>query len=277
MNPQELRSTFQYWIAEREKIRVKKEAGEMRPWTADPILDKYRFCNVRREDDKVTRWIRRNWSKPEHPNFILAMTIARLVNWPDTLEELKFPEVWDEHHFINIINRRQARGQKAWSSAYIVSTNGHAVAKPVYVAGAVLGPIAARCAAGVWPTPLRGLYGALRAFQGVGSFIAGQIVADAKNTIGSVWRWEDTPDWFEFVVPGPGSKRGLARLLGKPAPYTLSDTLFMMRFDVAASAALEIDNELCNQDIQNCLCEFDKYMRVKLGEGTPRQHYTESE
>jgi hypothetical protein len=274
MNLQELRSTFQYWISEREKIRVKKEAGEMRPWTADPILDKYRFCNVRRENDKVTRWIRRNWSKPEHPNFILAMTIARLVNWPETLEELGFPYEWSEEHFIGTIDRRHFSGKKTWSSAYIVSTNGHATPKPIYVARAVLNPISARCAAGQWPTPLRGLYGALRGFQGVGSFIAGQIVADAKNTVDSSW-W-DAEDWYEFVVPGPGSKRGLARLLGKPAPYTLSDTLFMKHFDVAATAAREVAH-LCRQDIQNCLCEFDKYMRVKLGEGTPRQHYMESE
>jgi hypothetical protein len=27
------------------------------------------------------------------------------------------------------------------------------------------------------------------------------------------------------------------------------------------------------QDLQNCLCEFDKYERVRLGEGRPRSKY----
>jgi hypothetical protein len=27
------------------------------------------------------------------------------------------------------------------------------------------------------------------------------------------------------------------------------------------------------QDLQNCLCEFDKYERVRLGEGRPRSNY----
>jgi hypothetical protein len=27
------------------------------------------------------------------------------------------------------------------------------------------------------------------------------------------------------------------------------------------------------QDVQNCLCEFDKYERVRLGEGKPRSTY----
>lgn len=278
MNRQETETLFKYWIVERERVRRNRESGSPRPWTTDPILDTYRFCNVRRENDTVTKWIRKNWSHPDHPNFILAITIARLVNWPDTLAELGFPFEWDPHHFINTINRRQSRGQKAWSSAYIVSTNGHAVAKPVYIAGTVLEPIARRCAAGVWPTPLGPLYTALRAFDGVGSFIAGQIVADAKNTVGSPWF--DTnyniPDWFSFVVPGPGSRRGLARLLCKPAPYALSDKEFYANFEAASNAARAVDFGLCNQDIQNCLCEFDKYMRVKLGEGKPRQRYVES-
>jgi hypothetical protein len=271
MNQQERENLFQHWINEREIVRLEKNAGLPRPWTDDPILNSYRFCNVRREDDKVTQWIRKNWSHPSHPNFILAMTIARLVNWPETLNVLDFPYEWRPDWFVNVIQQRTLKGLKSWSSAYIVGTNGHAVSKPVYVARTVLDPIATRCAQGPWPTPLRALYGALRAFDGVGSFIAGQIVADAKNTTNSPWHL--TEDWYTFVVPGPGSRRGLARLLGKPSPYKLSDKEFMENFHVARGLATEVISELCNQDIQNCLCEYDKYMRVKLGEGTPRQRY----
>jgi hypothetical protein len=32
-------------------------------------------------------------------------------------------------------------------------------------------------------------------------------------------------------------------------------------------------SDLCLQDIQNCLCEFDKYQRVKLNQGKPRSSY----
>ena len=31
--------------------------------------------------------------------------------------------------------------------------------------------------------------------------------------------------------------------------------------------------KLCAQDVQNCLCEFDKYERVRLGEGRPKSKY----
>ena len=271
MTPQE---TFRYWIRERESIRLNKEAGFPRPWTKDVILDKFRFCNVRREDDRVTRWIRKNWNHGTDKNLVLAMAIARTVNWPETLEEIGYPFEWDPEHFINVIDERfSVRGEKTWSSAYIVSTNGHPVRKPVYIARTVLDPIAARCSGQGWATPLAALCAQLRAVDGVGSFIAGQIIADVKNTQYSPW-W-DASDWYTFVVPGPGSRRGLARLLGKPAPYTLSDKQFYDNFHVAQELA-DKEFALCAQDVQNCLCEFDKYMRVKLGEGTPRQIYVES-
>src|SRR2546423_1636561 len=45
------------WISERTAIHTKKEAGHPPPWTDDPVLREWSFCNVRREDDRVTRWI----------------------------------------------------------------------------------------------------------------------------------------------------------------------------------------------------------------------------
>jgi hypothetical protein len=30
---------------------------------------------------------------------------------------------------------------------------------------------------------------------------------------------------------------------------------------------------LCAQDLQNCLCELDKYERVRLGEGKPKRRF----
>ena len=32
-------------------------------------------------------------------------------------------------------------------------------------------------------------------------------------------------------------------------------------------------NDLTLHDVQNVMCEFDKYLRVKFGEGTPKQVY----
>ncbi len=49
-----------YFVHEREFIRLKKIAGSEPPYTDDPILGTYRFCNVRRADDRVSRWLTQN-------------------------------------------------------------------------------------------------------------------------------------------------------------------------------------------------------------------------
>jgi hypothetical protein len=77
-----------HWVSEREIIRVRKEVHKDPPalWTHDPILRDWRFCNVRREDDRVTVWIRKNirerFAGHEHLWFMLCA--ARMINWPRT-------------------------------------------------------------------------------------------------------------------------------------------------------------------------------------------------
>lgn len=79
-----------YWIVEREAIRVRKENGDPFPWTTDEILKTFRFCNVRREDDRGTVWVRTHIREafPKGPFLWLMLCIARQINWPATLAEL---------------------------------------------------------------------------------------------------------------------------------------------------------------------------------------------
>src|SRR4051812_18417786 len=56
--------TFWWWINERHAIYLRRQAGQPFPWTTDAILQRYRFCNVFRELDTVTVWLRQNWREP---------------------------------------------------------------------------------------------------------------------------------------------------------------------------------------------------------------------
>jgi hypothetical protein len=78
------------FAVEREDIRRRREQGRARPWTFDPVLQQFRFCNIRREDDRTTREIAALWREPykAHPDVWFAMAVARLVNWVPTLKEL---------------------------------------------------------------------------------------------------------------------------------------------------------------------------------------------
>jgi hypothetical protein len=261
-----------HWIKERESIRLKKEAGEPKPWTTDPILQSYRFCNVHREHDTVTRWIRNHWTQSEHPNFVLAMAMARFINWPDTLQDVGFPHVWEPWHIKNVMNSRGKYGHKVWTSAYIVSTNGRKSNKVDYIVDEVLGPLA-HAHIDVSPKDtLASMHKRLIFFSGIGTFMSGQIIADLKNTIGCPLN--DAPDFSTWCTPGPGSLRGANRIIGrlKEAPIT-NDGFLEIVNKIQKIVAERTDIILHAQDMQNCLCEFDKYMRVKNAEGRPRQSY----
>lgn len=82
LSAERARPFFEYARA-REAVRIAREDENLpRPWTTDPILDKYRFCNVYREDDATTRWFR-EWVRgpmSEKPEVLLATVIFRWFN-----------------------------------------------------------------------------------------------------------------------------------------------------------------------------------------------------
>lgn len=261
-------------MKERERVRIRKELGKPKPWTGDPILRKYRFCNVRREDDTVTRWIASHWRNPhkDDPDLWFAMCVARLINWPDSLMDLKYPVPWDSKDFIATLQLRKIHGLKVFSSAYIVSTNGKPMDKVEYLAKYVLDPMwdDRNHIRPVKRERLADLHKILMVYNGMGSFMAAQIVADVKYVNPLL----EAPDWYWWAASGPGSRRGMNRVIGRPVNMSWHEPTWLEELHTLQYEVDKLWNEpLHAQDLQNCLCEFDKYQRVKLGEGRPRQNY----
>lgn len=259
---------FINFVNEREAIRMLKESGAVKPWSDDPVMQTTYFCNIRREDDKTTKWIRKHWGA-QRPNYELAMLTARIFNYPPTLREIERP--WDDltlwfEHLSTTLGMLADDHKQIWSGAYIISTNGRHIDK------------AQHCVELLWAAakalpcaPLQGTLTAahrrLQGLYGVGSFLAAQVVADLKNT---TWHpLAKAEDWWTFCAHGPGSIRGLSWYTGrKVTPAT-----FRIAIDTAAKEVEGYIPKLCMQDLQNCFCEFDKYMRVKHGTGKSKRKY----
>jgi hypothetical protein len=270
------------WIKERHSIKLKKEAGKPKPWTKDPILQSFRFCNVHREDDKVTRWIAQNWrDTPRNitvPHLWFAMAVARLINLPESLEELGFPVPWRPERFIKVLHARRARGEKMINAAYVISTNGRAMDKVEYLASEVLTPLWANRAK-IMPRQgdtLEGFAERLQTQNGFAGFMTGQVVADTKFT----GELRKASDWWTWAVSGPGSRRGLNRVVnengnaeGTWKESVWWDTLHHLQAKIDPLTAKAGIPRISAQDLQNCLCEFDKYERMRLGESEPKQKY----
>ncbi len=260
-----------YWMTEREAVRVAKESGKPKPWTEDPILQSFRFCNVRREHDKVTQWFARNWRSAKYqnePNFVPAMIFGRTINWPDTLEEIGYPYKWDRQLMVDLLDRRQRRGDKVYTGAYMITAGPTGVSKNEWVCRNA--DTYFNSPPRLDPTSLEVSWKQLMVYPCVGPFIAGQIIADLKQTPVLA----SAEDWFNWAALGPGSMRGLNRLYERKlnASITQEQGLAEMR-EVQSVVRSNSTFYLCLQDLQNCLCEFDKYERVKWGQGKPRSSY----
>lgn len=270
------------FIREREAIRVKKEAGKPRPWTKDPILGKFRFCNVHREDDRVSRWLRDNWYPRfrGNPDMWFAAVVARLLNLPESLADVEDYILPFNATKLRIrLHYRKDMGLKNFNAAYIVSTNGVAMDKVNYIVDRVLAPLwkDRQYLQAMWGGLLEECHDRLMGYDGLGSFIAAQVIADLKYEE----PLKNAADWWTFAASGPGSRRGLNRVMN--AEVNKSWTELGWRFHLG-ELLKDVNDEffkrggpkLHAQDLQNCLCEFDKYERTRLGEGTPKQIYKES-
>lgn len=272
-------ANFVDFIKARERHRVAKERG----WSTvrrkpDPIISEYRFCNVRRNDDRVTKWIFENYM--DHfigsSHLWFALVVARLFNKESTLGGIRdYVLPFNMRLMRSSLKRRRQRGP-IFNGAYIVSTNGRKMDKVDYVIDEVLAPL--------WKArdriskviaqadELEEVHKVLIAAQGLGSFMAAQVVADLKYA--DPTRWDD---FDTFVASGPGSRRGLNRVMDAEVNSSWSEKDFRITLHLLREATnLRLSGvmlPITAQDIQNCLCEFDKYERVRLGEGKPKQKY----
>jgi len=260
-----------HFITERENIRKKREAGEPPPWTDNPIIRDYRFCNVRREGDRTSRWVAKNWREPlsDYPDGWFASAVAAYVNLPETMAEIGLPLPYDRERIRGVLLSRQQRGLPMFGAAYKIKGIDYvdSTLNRLHRARDVLRPTTG--------LSLQAFSDRLLQFEGVGTFMSGQIIAGAKYA--GVLR--SAPDWMTFAVSGPGSRRGLARVMGRPADYSWSNeaswrTAFH-RFEGAMRPwLLEAGlGDLHCQDLQNVLCETDKLWRTITGEGKPKRRF----
>jgi len=267
---QPAQGVFIKFVEERYRIYERRHLQNLPPpWTTDHTLATYKFTNVYREHDRVTRWVHQNWLLPhkEHPDVWFAMLVARHINWPDSLGQLTYPEPWRPKKFVSEMQKLERAGEQLFSGAYMINQSipgGKGLSKYAYLAEFIFSP-AWENRVYLRPRPgedtLAAFCDRLSALKGLGTFMAGQVVADVK------WATlRDAEDWITFAVPGPGSKRGLNIVCGHDpeAPWRTEEwyeqlVALMLATNKALTKMLPIP--LDAQNVQNCLCEFYKYSR----------------
>ena len=273
-----VRDRLLYFIRTREAARHNKEVvGGPGPHVEDCIIGTSRFCNVNREHDAVTIWVK-DWVRdvyaPHGMNVLVPQVLAaRIFNEPKTLTAI-LPVV-DVGDAVATLKAMRAEGQKIMRGAYMMPVHGsHGGGKTVeeyYLAavGEALKVDWTLCES------LASVAERLIQLMGIGDFLANQVCADLRYTK----PWETAPDWDEFVLCGPGSRRGIDRYdkqerLGVKPQAHYGQRVLEIREEIWP----DIDDEEVHQalrdpnNLSNCFCEFDKFERALRGEATLRRY-----
>lgn len=275
---------FFTYLRERECIREHKENGRSWPWTEDLILKKFRFCNVFREDDKTTRWLDKYLREPLWwDNYVAyAIIVFRWFNRIETMERVYEPLLnnnWDSKDAERILRES---GRPWTTGSYIIKTpNGMDKLSGVLwcidqiprFIGSMIQEQPEKVRTLQWTWDL------LREYPYMGEFMAYEIVTDLRHTA----LLFNAPDINTWANPGPGAMRGLERLCGvvevghwnrgSATNRARANELMKDLLKVAPEYLPSIGSDFEIREIEHGLCEFDKYERVRLGQGRPRQVY----
>lgn len=300
------------YVKERQHILLRRRAGKPRPWSNDPVLDTFKFCNVFREDDRTTVWFRehvRNVYR-DTPDVMLATTVFRMFNrievgeaifcQPSMLNknrtafELLLPAARQPlarrrdavdaamKHTRAAIKNYCGRGPYA-TGAYIISSppgygklDGIIEILSRFACNEVGGVDWTRCAHRLAKetVTLQWTHEWLSRHDYFGRFHAYEIVTDLRHTL----LLQAAPDLMKWANPGPGCRRGLNRLYGRD----LDERVPVEQLLVEMRELLALSRKNANwpskwprwemREVEHQLCEFDKYQRCLAG-GRTRSVY----
>jgi len=273
-------SRFLYWIEERHKIHLKRQAGEPPPWTKDPVLQSVFFTNPYRENDKTTVWFRENVRDPlrDDERVLAATVIFRWFNRISTgellLEEGLLHD-WDEDAAIDLLEEAP---KPVFTGAFMIKAgNGPPGCKIPNVCKSITEVIQYEphfLEVALNEQRLEALWKEFKSCRNLGGFMSYEIVCDLRYT----YLLENATDINTWANPGPGALRGLLRLDGgKPkgraakVDQPLEKMAHLLKVVRKKLGRRMPRFEL--REIEHSLCEFDKYERARTGEGKLKRKY----
>jgi hypothetical protein len=275
----ELEDAYWYFAAERQQIFAKRVRGDPPPWTQDPVLGEYKFCNAYRASDRVSQYLIRSViydgvdRSPEDVllRIVLFRLFSRETTWSAIEEKTGGLSVssFDPTKLARFLDRLRQK-QAIYTSAFILCAN-PAYGRPgkhrnhlALVEHMLRSGLPRRVAKA---RSLEDIYNDLLEYPLIGPFMAYQLAIDLN--------YSELIDFSEndFTVPGPGAVRGLRKVFSDFGKYSPAELIMrMVDHQDAAFAARGLEFEglfgrpLQAIDCQNLFCEVDKYARVTFPE-----------
>lgn len=269
-----------YWTfaSRRQAAFEARLAGQSRPWTTDPILQVYKFCNVFRAADRVSQFMIRDVAYGEDAETTVRdrvfqitafRTFSNIATWKSVTNELGGAPRLDHLRsgaFERALDRAKAHNGGLYTGAFILCANkafgfdekhrNHvALFKHMFLENA--------CAERVLQAPsLEVVVELLQSFPLMGPFMAYQTAIDLN--------YSELLDFSEndYTQAGPGALRGLKKAFINLGDFSPADTILWMvdrqeeefrRLELPFSGLF--GRALHGIDCQGLFCELDKYCR----------------
>ncbi|MBW4719794.1 nucleotide kinase domain-containing protein [Saccharothrix obliqua] len=298
LRPTTVFDTYWRFAAQRQALYYARARNDPQPWTRDPILSAHRFTNCYRAADRVSQFLIGHVAYPgrQEPTgrhalvdtvfrTLLFKFFNRISTW-QLLEDELGPISWKTWHpsaARSVLDRAAAQGQRLYSAAYVIPPPGlggprkhhdHLLLLETMIRDGLPAALARA-------TQMESSYHLLRAYRGLGDFLAFQFTIDLNYGVAINF------DENDFVVAGPGARGGIRKCFGAAATGIEADIIaYMVDTQEHHFERLGLNfphlggRRLHRIDMQNLFCETDKYARIAHPEFTElsgrhriKQHY----
>lgn len=273
---------YWYFASERQRAFEMRVSGELGPWTDDPILQEYKFCNVFRAADRVSQYLISNVAYSAEPcspddrvfQIVAFRTFSRIETWEALRDALgRSPTLVDLESgaFGDALTHLRGGGGPIYTGAFILCAtdaygqgvkhlNHVELFRDMFLHRDLAGDVQRA-------ESLREVYDLLHQFPLMGDFMSYQTAIDLNYS--EFLNFSES----EFTKPGPGALRGIKKCFISLGDYTPSDIIqWMVEHQEQEFERLGLPfNGLWGRrlqaiDCQGLFCETDKYCRVALPE-----------
>lgn len=273
----EIYDLYWYFASARQQAFMRRAEGKAWPWTDDPILQEYKFCNVFRAADRVSQYMIREVCYHQEPctaeDRLFQIIAFRMFSKIETWRAIRallghYPTLGDlaNGNFSSALEQLKAGNATLYTGAFILCATDaygqrlkHRNHVELFRHMFLQDNLGAQLLAAA---SLREVYGLLHNYPLMGDFMSYQIAIDLN--------YSDLINFDEndFTQPGPGALRGIQKVFESTGDYTLPEVIQRMvdhQEEEFARLNLPFDGlwgrPLHAIDCQGLFCETDKYCR----------------
>ena len=290
--PQELKNLYRHWgehisrdtqevgnvspemnwfIKERMNIWEKRVLGGQQPYTADPILSQYRFCNIFREFDRQTIEIHSflNSLRDNFPLWLLNMFYCRMVARTKTIEDVGLLS-FDAEKNAEVYKRLTTSSRPRYGSPYVFPIsaiqNSQYPTRELFIT-TYLPQIIGEVAAEIETWNKVSVYDAVEKIISIFKFNLSFLWTEVCIDI--AYQFPQYLDLFQRFPIGPGSLQTFKRIYDTQDPSITVQVLA----DKNATVGITYEGEqlrLSAENWEGIGCEYRKYTNLSGGKGRRR-------